>query len=53
MTHDSHKMRYTDSSYGDEICDNCMELDPCTHTNEKLVQPCTKPAGKVASNKKK
>jgi hypothetical protein len=41
-THSTHKMRYSDSSYYDEICDACMQPDPNTHTNVKLTEPCTK-----------
>ena len=39
-THSTHKMRSSDSSYYDEICDNCMEPDWNTHTNPKLAQSC-------------
>jgi hypothetical protein len=40
--HSTHKMRYSDSSYYDEICDACMQPDLNTHTNVKLTEPCTK-----------
>lgn len=39
-THKTHKMRSSMSSQYDEICDNCMQPDWCTHTNPKLVEPC-------------
>lgn len=40
--HASHRMRFTDSSYGDEICDLCMELDPTSRENPNLALPCTR-----------
>lgn len=38
--HESHSMRYSDSSYFDEICGNCMQPDWCTNENIKLRLPC-------------
>ena len=46
-THSSHKMRYTDSSAGDEICDNCMQLDFTNRTNPKLEAPCEFDSGQI------
>lgn len=39
-THPSHKMRSTDLSTADFICDVCMHVDPTTHTNPALLEPC-------------
>lgn len=38
--HPSHKMRFSDSSYYDEICDVCSQPDWCTKTNPELYKPC-------------
>ena len=38
--HESHKMRYSDSSCYDEICDLCMQPDWCTKENKKLIYKC-------------
>lgn len=39
-THPSHQMRGSDSSYYDEICNNCGEPDWCTSDNLKLSLQC-------------
>lgn len=39
-THKTHKMRYSDSSYYDEVCNNCGQPDWCSKDNPKLSEPC-------------
>lgn len=38
--HPSHKMRYSDSSIVDAVCEYCHEGDPSTGTNAALAYPC-------------
>lgn len=40
-THNTHKMRSSDSSYYDEICDACGQPDFCNRDNPKLGLPCS------------
>jgi len=40
--HPTHRMRYSDSSQYDFICDECMEPDPVHAENPKLAEPCAK-----------
>ena len=46
-THRTHKMRYSDSSVYDEVCERCGQADPALWTNPKLEEPCK---GKEKSN---